>query len=266
MKVVLQNHLGENLSGNLENNGPGILAILVHGFKGNKDVSLYKNIESNLKKRKVSSLRFDFSGCGESEGNYSDSTFDKQVKELNLIISKMDSYKKVMLIGHSMGCAVSLMASGINPKVCGIVLMNPLVFPYITFNDSIIKFSPFVLLSKFNPNNIRLPVDNDGIKKTKEKVALALKRHVTGVKLFEEMKTLDLISIAKESRMPALIIHGKSDELIPISHAEYLNYNLKNSNLVVFDYPHYPFLKRDVEKISNAASKFALKLKEKFLK
>jgi len=265
MEIFFKNEMDEKLSAIISDKGGELIAIFAHGFKSNKDNLLFKSLEAHFGKNKISTLRFDFSGCGKSEGDYSDSTITKQSREINSIIKKLH-HKKIILVGHSMGCSASILAAEKNKKICGLVLINPLVFPYLTFSDSLIKFSPYVLLSKFDPDKIVLDKRFERIKNTKEKLSKIFKREIMGKEMIEEFKKMDILSLAKEFKMPSMIIHGKNDELIPLSHAEYLHYNLSKSKLVVFDYFHTPFKKKEAEFIAYYASDFVKKLKEKFLK
>lgn len=265
MKHVFKNEFNEKLVYELEKNGSNILAVMVHGFKSNKDFLLFKKIENDLKKIKIDSLRLDFSGSGESEGDYSNSTINKQVKELNSVI-KRSKYKKIILIGHSMGSTVSLIASVINSKILAMVLISPLVFPYITFTNSLLKYSPYVFLKKIHVENIKLLDKFKKLKKTEEKLLATIKKEVIGINMFNEMKTLDMICYAKIINLPVLIIHGKKDEIIPLSHSQYLNYNIKESELVFVNCSHNPFFKKDLNDLSVQVINFTKKLKEKFLK
>jgi pimeloyl-ACP methyl ester carboxylesterase len=230
MKIVIKNNFNEKLVGVLNKHGSKELALIIHGFKGNKDNIIFKNIQSTLDKLKIDSLRFDFSGSGESDGKYSESTITKQAWEIDLIIKKM-KYKKIILIAHSMGCSCSILASSINTKIKAMILISPLVFPYITFKDSLIKYSPFVFLSKFNPKKIELLNKSKKLRHAKNKISELIDEEVIGNEMFEEFKKMDLLCIAKNLIIPCMIIHGKNDELIPVSHAEYLNYSIKNRQL-----------------------------------
>ncbi|MDD2678942.1 MAG: alpha/beta hydrolase [Candidatus Nanoarchaeia archaeon] len=258
MEYSFKNHLGEKILCALEKNDSKTLAIMAHGFRGSKEYPLFKEIEKSLKKIGIDSLRIDFSGCGESEGDFSESTIKKQAKEICIAINKL-KYEKIILIGQSMGCASSLIASGMNKKVSAMILINPLVFPHVTFQDSLIKFSPYVFLKK-------LRIEKSLLAKKNKKIKKFLKEEIVGKDMLEEIKTLDLICLAKKTGIPALIIHGKFDELIPVSHAQYLNNILLQSDLEVLNYPHNPLRKKSVKEVALHSIKFIKKLKEKFLK
>ncbi len=263
MKIWLKNHLGEKISCNLVDENKDFATVFVHGFKGKKDTELFINLENYFTEIGISVLRFDFSGCGESAGNYSESTIDKQSKELNKILNTL-KYKHIILVGHSMGCPVSLISSNKNKKIIGIILINPLVFPYITFSDSLLKFSPFVLLSKFDVEKISKK--SRIINLRKERIETILKREVMSPLMLEEFKKIDIICLAKNIQTPTLIIHGKKDELIPESHGEYLHFNIENSKFILIDSNHGANSPKDSEIIGKHCQFFANKLKEKFLK
>ena len=48
------------------------MVIIAHGFMGNKNEPLLKDIAENLLKKGVASIRFDFNGHGQSEGKFED--------------------------------------------------------------------------------------------------------------------------------------------------------------------------------------------------
>jgi len=265
MKFVFRNDSGEKIHCNLEKNGSKILAVMAHGFKGDKELLIFKKLEEDLKNLNIDSLRIDFSGSGESEGDYSASTIKKQTDELNLAIKKL-GYRKVVLIGHSMGCSTSLIVAAKNHSIQGMIFISPLVFPLITFSDSMLKFSPYVFLHNLNPEKFKLFDRFELAKNSKKKIKSLIKKEVMGKKMSEEIKTLDLICLAKKISIPTLIICGKFDQLIPLSHTEYLKNVMPKSELVIVNSFHTPFEKNQVAEISKYALNFAKKLKEKFLK
>ena len=57
------------------------LAILMHGFSGNKEGQLEKLIADSLQKYGVGSIRFDFNGHGKSEGKFSEMTVPNEIED-----------------------------------------------------------------------------------------------------------------------------------------------------------------------------------------
>ena len=66
----------------------GDLVLMYHGFTGNKTehAGHFRNLSRLLAAEKIASLRMDFSGNGESDGEFSDFTFDTLIAEANLML------------------------------------------------------------------------------------------------------------------------------------------------------------------------------------
>ena len=89
---------------------------MYHGFTGNKTehAGHFRNLSRLLAAEKIASLRMDFSGNGESDGEFSDFTFDTLIAEANLMLDyakTISDVKRVMLLGFSMGGAVAAMVA-----------------------------------------------------------------------------------------------------------------------------------------------------------
>ncbi|HPL55723.1 MAG TPA: alpha/beta hydrolase [Bacilli bacterium] len=94
----------------------GDLVLMYHGFTGNKTehAGHFRNLSRLLAAEKIASLRMDFSGNGESDGEFSDFTFDTLIAEANLMLDyakTISNVKRVMLLGFSMGGAVAAMVA-----------------------------------------------------------------------------------------------------------------------------------------------------------
>jgi len=102
-KVYFYNKEKERLVGIIHNpkkkTNKGI--IFVHGFKGNKEQEMILNLAKRLSSR-YNVLRFDFSGNGESGGEFKDQSYSKYIEELKNAI-KFFKNEKICLIGHSLG-------------------------------------------------------------------------------------------------------------------------------------------------------------------
>jgi len=58
-------------------------------------------------------LRFDFSGNGQSEGEFTQSTYTKQISETKIACAVLSSHgaSRIGLAGHSMGAVIALLTS-----------------------------------------------------------------------------------------------------------------------------------------------------------
>lgn len=122
-KVEFKNNKGEILAGLLETPGNNDLtvsfAIFAHCFTCSKDVAAASRISRSLSKKGIAVLRFDFTGLGNSDGDFANTNFSSNVDDL-LAAAKMleDNYKAPsLLIGHSLGGAAVLSAAHHLPKV-----------------------------------------------------------------------------------------------------------------------------------------------------
>lgn len=111
--------------------------ILVHGFVGSKvgEHRLFVKASRYFASRGYIVFRFDFSGCGESDGDYEDVTLTKQIKELQSAIHYVANHpyvnrESITVIGHSLGGAVSSLTVPHNDHIQRLVLWSPVAKPY----------------------------------------------------------------------------------------------------------------------------------------
>ncbi len=89
-------------------------ALFAHCFTCNKNFKAVTNISRALAAAGIAVLRFDFTGLGESEGRFEDSTFSSNVEDL-LDAARFlatEYAAPALLIGHSLGGAAVLQAAG----------------------------------------------------------------------------------------------------------------------------------------------------------
>ncbi len=103
--------------------------IIAHGFTGYKREVQHVNCARELCKNGFGVLRFDFRGSGGSDGLFRNMTISGEVSDLEKSIEfvRNKGYKKIGLIGHSLGGAVVILANKKN--VSTIVLWAPSVIP-----------------------------------------------------------------------------------------------------------------------------------------
>jgi uncharacterized OsmC-like protein/alpha/beta superfamily hydrolase len=107
---------GENLSARLElplDGKPTAYALFAHCFTCSKNYKAVVHISRALARARIGVLRFDFTGLGESEGDFSDTTFSSNVEDLVAAAAYMEREltAPAILIGHSLGAAAVLQAA-----------------------------------------------------------------------------------------------------------------------------------------------------------
>ena len=111
--------------------------ILVHGFVGSKvgEHRLFVKAARYFSVQGYTVFRFDFSGCGESEGDYSSVMVTQQIKELQSAIDYVSSYEivdenEITVIGHSLGGAVSSLTAAVDSRIKKLILWSPVARPF----------------------------------------------------------------------------------------------------------------------------------------
>lgn len=107
-----------------------MIVIMFHGFTGNKTehAGHFRNFSRILFNNNISSIRLDFYGNGESDGEFKDFTFDTLIEDSEEIIQyakKNYKNKEIVLLGYSMGGAVAAMMSYKHPEIEKIILWSP---------------------------------------------------------------------------------------------------------------------------------------------
>ena len=116
-KISFKNANGENLSARLDlpiNGEPVAFALFAHCFTCSKNLRAVGNISEALNREGIAVLRFDFTGLGESEGDFADTNFSSNVADLIAaaeFLGKEFQAPKI-LIGHSLGGAAVVQAAG----------------------------------------------------------------------------------------------------------------------------------------------------------
>ncbi|MFP4090521.1 MAG: alpha/beta fold hydrolase [Cyclobacteriaceae bacterium] len=88
-------------------------AIFAHCFTCNKNLKAVRNISRALTQGGFAVLRFDFTGLGESEGDFADTNFSSNVDDLLAAAAYLEKEYEApkLLVGHSLGGTAVLMAS-----------------------------------------------------------------------------------------------------------------------------------------------------------
>jgi len=115
-KVTFTSDEGIQLSARLElpiDQHPHAYALFAHCFTCNKNLSAVRNISRALARQGFGVLRFDFTGLGESEGDFADTNFSSNIQDLLSAAQFLeDEYESPsLLIGHSLGGAAVLRAA-----------------------------------------------------------------------------------------------------------------------------------------------------------
>jgi uncharacterized OsmC-like protein/alpha/beta superfamily hydrolase len=93
---------------------PAGWALFAHCFTCSKDLRAAYHISDALSRAGIATLRFDFTGLGESEGDFADTTFASNVDDLVAAARHLEEtcgQGPGLLVGHSFGGAAALQAA-----------------------------------------------------------------------------------------------------------------------------------------------------------
>jgi putative redox protein len=98
---------------------PQAFALFAHCFSCSKNLKSVGHISDALTRGGIAVLRFDFTGLGESEGDFSDTNFSSNVADLVTAANWMEQefVAPSILIGHSLGGAAVLKAAPQIPSI-----------------------------------------------------------------------------------------------------------------------------------------------------
>ena len=124
-KISFENTSGHKLAALLDlpvDDRPVAFALFAHCFTCSKNYKGVARVSRALAAEGVAVLRFDFTGLGESEGDFADTTFSSNVEDLlaaaDYMERELDGPK--ILIGHSLGGAAVLQAAARIPSAVAV--------------------------------------------------------------------------------------------------------------------------------------------------
>ncbi|GAA0872104.1 bifunctional alpha/beta hydrolase/OsmC family protein [Gangjinia marincola] len=162
-----------------------------------------KNISRALTSMGFGVLRFDFTGLGESEGDFEDTNFSGNVDDLVAASDYLAQHHKApsLLVGHSLGGAAVIFAAEEIESVRAIATVG----------------------APSNPQHVQhlLQSSIDEIKANgKASVNLSGRTFTIKKQFLDDLETKSLPQVAKELRKPILIMHSPQDEIVSIKNAE----------------------------------------------
>lgn len=168
------------------------IVVIGHGVTGNKDRPALVALAEGLADAGISALRFSFSGNGESEGAFTDSTITKEVADLGSIIDVLSGYD-ICYVGHSMGGAVGVLRAATDERI-----------------EILVSLAGMVHTKAFADREFGDVTPDEGFMWDEPDCPLS-QAYV------DDMATID--SVAKHASKfggPWLLVHGSEDDIVPI--------------------------------------------------
>ncbi|WP_380052878.1 alpha/beta fold hydrolase [Falsihalocynthiibacter sp. SS001] len=114
-KLTFAGHSGDTLAARFDRpDGPHLAtAIFAHCFTCGKDIPAARRIAARLASMGIGVLRFDFTGLGHSDGEFSNTDFSSNAEDLLAAARHLEDmgHPATLLVGHSLGGAAVLRAA-----------------------------------------------------------------------------------------------------------------------------------------------------------
>lgn len=204
-RVRFPGGLGHELTGIIdrpENVGGCPTLVLSHCFTCNKDLKAIVRISRGLADHGIAVLRFDMTGLGGSEGDFSQTNFTTNMADLRSAIefARGELGSVTALMGHSFGGAASLAVA----SDCEFIrAVSTLAAP----SDS--QHLAEILL-RMNP-----AIDSHG----QGIVSIGGREWTIPQKMLEDFRSHDMPAMLAKLRMPVMLMHSPVDETVSFDHA-----------------------------------------------
>ncbi|MBU6420952.1 MAG: alpha/beta fold hydrolase [Gammaproteobacteria bacterium] len=203
--VSFPNAAGQQLAGRLEmplQAAPRAFALYAHCFTCGKDVRAAVDICRALCARGIAVLRFDFTGLGESQGNFADTTLSSNISDLVQAAKFLEQRHAApkILVGHSLGGTAALEAAHLIPSCIAVATVAAPANPEHVAN----------LLGA-----ARQVIEQQG----EAEVLLAGRKFHFKKAFLDDLKTQRWQENIHELRKPLLIFHSPTDATVDISNA-----------------------------------------------
>ncbi|WP_340692178.1 bifunctional alpha/beta hydrolase/OsmC family protein [Hyphomonas sp.] len=184
---------------------PHAWALFAHCFSCSKDIYAAREITTALVKQGIGVLRFDFTGLGNSEGDFSNTNFSTNVQDLAAAAAWLQQVHggPQLLIGHSLGGAAVVVAAHEIPQVKAVVTIG----------------APSDAAHVINAIRTHVEqIEDEGA----AEVQLAGRPFVLKRQFLDDVRGAKVTEAAASLRRPLLVMHAPLDETVGIDNATVL--------------------------------------------
>ena len=200
MNTTIQNKQQEKLDYAFHGDADdlGRIVLIGHGVTGEKDRPWSAALAEALASTGINALRFSFSGNGDSEGDFWESTVSKEVDDLGVVIDAVQEagFIHITYAGHSMGGAVGVIRATEDSRI-----------------DKLISLAGMVHTAKFAKVEFGDQVPDQGFMWDEQDCPLSST-------FVNDMNTIDsVLSLGSQIQIPWLLVHGTEDDVVPIEES-----------------------------------------------
>lgn len=177
-------------------------AIFAHCFTCSKDLHATKKISASLAAQGIAVLRFDFTGLGNSKGDFSSTNFSSNREDLIIAANYLrDNFEAPsLLIGHSLGGAAVLSIASEIPEITAVATIGaPSEAKHVIHNFG---------------------VKIDEIKDTGEAtVSLGGRNFSIRKQFLDDLEANDVLEKVAKLKKPLLVLHSPVDQIVGVENA-----------------------------------------------
>ncbi|MFK7874454.1 MAG: alpha/beta fold hydrolase [Paracoccaceae bacterium] len=203
-RFTFPGHSGAQLSARLDvPKGPHLAtALFAHCFTCGKDIPAARRISARLSQLGIAVLRFDFTGLGHSEGEFSNTDFSSNISDLRAAAKALNErdMTPTLLIGHSLGGAAVLKAAKKMPDIKAVVTLGA-------------PFDPGHVVHNFQS---ALPeIEAKGV----AEVNLGGRKLSIGKQFIEDVRQEVLANSIAKMKAALLVMHAPQDDIVSVDNA-----------------------------------------------
>lgn len=187
----------------LPDTDPIAYALFVHCFTGSRFTPAAARVSKTLAELGIACLRFDFPGLGQSEGEFSQTSFTSNVEDIVAVAEWMERNYSApqLLIGHSLGGAASLKAA---TKIKSLRAISTLGAPFDPAH-AVLHFAQRIQ-----------EVDDHGA----VTVTLGGRDVVIAREFLEDLADTNPEEHLRRLRKPLLLLHSPIDQTVGVENAQ----------------------------------------------
>ncbi len=190
------------LSGNLQipEQSPKGAVLLSHCFTCSKSLKITRRLATGIEAGGYAVLRYDFTGLGESEGDFVETTVTTSIADVEAAALYLEGrgFGNCAMVGHSLGGAATLLAADGVPGARAVVAVAA-------------PAGPEHVAHLFTQEDIATALEQG-----RATVSIAGRQFDISREFFEDLKNHSVERIAALNR-PLLVVHGPPDTIVPIS-------------------------------------------------
>ena len=212
IKFDFQNDKQQTLSGRLEMpDAPSAFAVFAHCFTCSKNVKAASRISRSLADQGIAVLRFDFTGLGNSEGDFSNTNYSSNLSDIEFASRALaERYgAPALLIGHSLGGTACLRAASKLDSIRAVCTIGSPAQPeHVTklFGDHVSE------------------IESKGA----VEVRLAGRPFTIEKHFIDDVREASLLDANPQKGVASLIFHSPQDELVNVDQARLIYQSLKH--------------------------------------